>query len=663
MCKSRFGSSKFVSSFLAGFLVLIIIIGLPMSTVYAQTGIVWQKASESIPVSINTVTYGNGLYVAVGQKGIIKTSTDVENWTSQESGVSENLFTVVWNGEMFIAGGKNGTLVSSTDGVDWKVVSFCDSEHRYDLRSILWDGNQFVAAGALNGIGTIFTSPDGLNWTLRISHIHEGFESVNWNGSVYVAVGLVGTIYTSKDSVNWTPVQSGTKDHLYDITNNGEIFVISAGADILTSPNGITWTKTPLSGGTDDILWDGKQFIATNHDGRVSASPDGISWTNISDTDAVLGDVIFNNGKYVAVGYTYGYLSEDCINWTPYKLGMLPKRINSVCYNGTTFVAAGTDGTILTSVDGNKWTPVESGSYDDINDVVWNGETFTAVGDFLTILMSSDGTNWTTVLKSYMSNLYKAIPNGGYILGVGDLSHVTQTYHDGSSTQILTLSSQNYDFKDVIWNGKKLIAVGSVVGKPYGVVAISADKGDWISMFGGVWTCNEVEETPGFNSIAYNGSFYIASTENELFKSYDALTWEKLNENQISEISSVTCNGTHFIASGKNDSSDVILTSTDGTSWLTSNPNTTEDLTEISLCGNKYFAFGNNGTLLTGTPTEVLLGDVNNDGNVDAIDLALMKQYLLTNNNAGINLQNADIDRDGEINSLDFTLLQKLLFF
>ncbi len=57
----------------------------------------------------------------------------------------------------------------------------------------------------------------------------------------------------------------------------------------------------------------------------------------------------------------------------------------------------------------------------------------------------------------------------------------------------------------------------------------------------------------------------------------------------------------------------------------------------------------------------VVPGDVNSDGQVDALDLAVLKQHLL-NSDVKINQDNADMNSDGDINALDFAMLKiKLL--
>lgn len=57
-----------------------------------------------------------------------------------------------------------------------------------------------------------------------------------------------------------------------------------------------------------------------------------------------------------------------------------------------------------------------------------------------------------------------------------------------------------------------------------------------------------------------------------------------------------------------------------------------------------------------------LIGDVNLDGNVDAIDFGLIKSYLLGISTASIDETNADLDGSGSIDALDFAYMkQKLL--
>ncbi len=57
---------------------------------------------------------------------------------------------------------------------------------------------------------------------------------------------------------------------------------------------------------------------------------------------------------------------------------------------------------------------------------------------------------------------------------------------------------------------------------------------------------------------------------------------------------------------------------------------------------------------------ELIKGDVNNDSAINALDLALMKLYLL-GRTGNINKMCSDINLDGEIDAIDFALLKKQL--
>ncbi len=61
------------------------------------------------------------------------------------------------------------------------------------------------------------------------------------------------------------------------------------------------------------------------------------------------------------------------------------------------------------------------------------------------------------------------------------------------------------------------------------------------------------------------------------------------------------------------------------------------------------------------TPTpEIKYGDVNDDGEIDSLDVTILKRYILKKY-SDINKEAADLDLDSDINSYDLTLLKKYL--
>ena len=79
---------------------------------------------------------------------------------------------------------------------------------------------------------------------------------------------------------------------------------------------------------------------------------------------------------------------------------------------------------------------------------------------------------------------------------------------------------------------------------------------------------------------------------------------------------------------------------------------------------NLLYTTGNFPNLYTynSQPQPGLKGDVNNDGAIDALDIAALKKAILTQTNSNINLTNADMNNDGNIDAIDFAQLKvKLL--
>src|SRR4030067_2098173 len=105
-------------------------------------------------------------------------------------------------------------------------------------------------------------------------------------GGMYEVGSAGAVILTSPDGITWTKrLHTG---HAYtqisNIAWNGSIYCAVGGADgyaptILTSPDGITWTKqtSPLGNtNLDDIVWNGSIFCAIGG-GNIITSGDGIT--------------------------------------------------------------------------------------------------------------------------------------------------------------------------------------------------------------------------------------------------------------------------------------------------------------------------------------------------------------------------------------------------
>ncbi len=65
---------------------------------------------------------------------------------------------------------------------------------------VAWSGHGFVAMG---GVGTILTSPDGVQWTGEMVVTDRRLTDIAWSGAEFTVVGDASTILSSSDGARW----------------------------------------------------------------------------------------------------------------------------------------------------------------------------------------------------------------------------------------------------------------------------------------------------------------------------------------------------------------------------------------------------------------------------------------------------------------------------
>src|SRR5438477_742162 len=78
----------------------------------------WFTRMSTNQRTLNSVAYGNGRFIAVGQSGTILLSSNGASWTGCNSGTLQNLSGVVYGSNTFVAVGNHITL-TSRDGIVW----------------------------------------------------------------------------------------------------------------------------------------------------------------------------------------------------------------------------------------------------------------------------------------------------------------------------------------------------------------------------------------------------------------------------------------------------------------------------------------------------------------------------------------------------------------
>ena len=76
------------------------------------------------------------------------------------------------------------------------------------------------------------------------------------------------------------------------------------------------------------VIYANGQYVVVGQSGTILTSPDGIAWTKqdnlpVGTTSILLTSVSYGNGYYVTVGASgKAYYSSDGINWTEHATGL-----------------------------------------------------------------------------------------------------------------------------------------------------------------------------------------------------------------------------------------------------------------------------------------------------------------------------------------------------
>jgi hypothetical protein len=142
------------------------------------------------------------------------------------------------------------------------------------------------------------------------------------------------------------------------------------------------------------MIYSNNRFAALGPDSTILTSENGLTWTKTTfDSNYAFKVIAYGNNQFVALGGSYGsiYSSSNGTAWTSRSTGLY-KTLVSVTYGNNKFVVAGEDGLMLTSSDGITWKQINSGTNNYLYSVTYVDDQFMAVGDRGTILISKSDT-------------------------------------------------------------------------------------------------------------------------------------------------------------------------------------------------------------------------------------------------------------------------------
>ena len=191
-----------------------------------------------------------------------------------------------------------------------------------------------VARPSGTGSGTVLTWTNGTTPVSQNSGVSVELNNVTFGGDVggnglFVAVGEAGTILTSPDGVTWTRQNSNTLFNLYGVSYANNQFIAVGDSVVLSgSSDGVTWSVEDVSGTLslplNGVCYANGQFVAVGNN-QIMTSADGSNWNSLPpEPSGITGPTVdlfntaFGNNQFVTVG-TYNELNvnaRDCLRRT-----------------------------------------------------------------------------------------------------------------------------------------------------------------------------------------------------------------------------------------------------------------------------------------------------------------------------------------------------------
>ncbi len=400
-------------------------------------GITW--TSNELPVNQHGYggTWDGSQFVIAGidftgasAVGGIFTSPTANNgtWTTRHTGGSY-LRSVAYGGGVYIAVGENGTIRRSTNGTTWNLVT---SGTTRALNSVAYGGGKFVVMGHLlntTGSPIVLTSPDGLTWTDTTAgsgvESWQDLRNVIWTNDRFIASGWYGKVRCSLDLGTTFSTTRTTSDDTPGLAyGNGVWFAAgrrnaNTGSEVdidMVSSDGVNWTDltTPALDNRISAAFFNNSFITISANRVIRQSG------TISQAAAGYGfwrDTYFpDHGPATNPGGDADY--DGIVNLLEYSLASAPNSASGT--NGPTAlpqaVIASSESLLSDRLALQISMPEPAAA-----DLIYTVEAATDLGSTWTTIATKTGTGSWVWNGGGTSRIVTAAPSGGRVLTkIGD---------------------------------------------------------------------------------------------------------------------------------------------------------------------------------------------------------------------------------------------------
>jgi hypothetical protein len=234
-------------------------------------------------------------------------STNGMNWTSHTNGTVSNFYGVTYGGGLFVAVGDglllngyastNRQIYTSPDGINWaQRNSGAPAGDVHSITAVTYGAGRYVA---IDNTGYIYTSTSGTTWTRNLISGNSSISAygyVNYCNGFFVALVNTGTNMVSTDGLSWSPMVKDTTNLFSKVIYAGGLYVASTGSTIFTSTNGTNWVQ--------------RNFPTNNYVRDITSGIRNIVAVGSTNSAPPTGPIVFVSDPFVGAGMNSGFLPQ-----------------------------------------------------------------------------------------------------------------------------------------------------------------------------------------------------------------------------------------------------------------------------------------------------------------------------------------------------------------
>jgi hypothetical protein len=152
----------------------------------------------SVGIAFNDIVYGDGIFLAVGNAGAMRVSTDGIFWATRTStfGITA-IQAAAYGNDRWIAVGNTATVRQSTDTITWITVTAIAPASTFGYTFIDYKNNTWLVSGASSTFSK--TSTNGVNW---VTHNAPSSFIANFGDNLWLGRSL-NFLYSSTNAITW----------------------------------------------------------------------------------------------------------------------------------------------------------------------------------------------------------------------------------------------------------------------------------------------------------------------------------------------------------------------------------------------------------------------------------------------------------------------------